>query len=77
VTGPVWRKSTRSGMNGCVEVAFRRSSGCNNATCVEVAIDQTVVLVRDSKDPDGPRLSFSREEWRAFLAGVGDGEFDL
>lgn len=55
-----WRKSTRSGSNGCVEVA----------------IEPPVVLVRDSLDPEGPRLRFSIGEWRAFLDGARQGEFD-
>ena len=45
LTGAVWRKSTRSSANGdCVEVAKNLSG---------------VVLVRDSKDPDGPALIFT------------------
>jgi hypothetical protein len=36
-----------------------------------------VVAVRDSKDPDGPKLAFSHADWRAFVAGVKAGEFDL
>jgi len=35
------------------------------------------VLVRDSKDREGPVLSFSPDEWAAFTAGVRGGEFDL
>ena len=34
-------------------------------------------LMRDSKDPDGPKLAFSGAEWDAFLRDVKDGEFDL
>ena len=34
------------------------------------------VAVRDSKDPSGPVLVFTPHEWRAFLDGVRDGEFD-
>lgn len=56
---------------------WQRSTRCNNATCVEVAHDETVVLVRDSKNPNGKRLSFSHEEWQAFLDGAKAGEFDL
>ena len=56
-----WRKSTRSGNNGCVEVAF-----------VE---DQ--VAVRDSKDRSGPVLVFTAPEWEAFVGGVRTGEFEL
>jgi Domain of unknown function (DUF397) len=57
----VWRKSSRSGANGCVEVAV-----CEGA-----------VAVRDSKDKRGPVLRFTPREWDAFLSGVGNGEFDL
>jgi hypothetical protein len=28
------------------------------------------VAVKDSKDPHGPRLAFSREAWAAFLADL-------
>jgi hypothetical protein len=33
--------------------------------------------MRDSKDQDGPVLCFTVEEWKAFVAGVKAGEFDL
>ncbi len=60
----VWQKSTYSGSNG--------------GQCVEVASNLPgVVAVRDSKDPDGPKLAFTADEWAAFTAGVKDGEFDL
>ncbi|MBB5130914.1 hypothetical protein HNP84_000602 [Thermocatellispora tengchongensis] len=36
-----------------------------------------MVAVRDSKDPDGGKLFFSPDEWRAFLAGAKTGKFDL
>jgi hypothetical protein len=36
-----------------------------------------MVAVRDSKDPDGPRLIFTPAEWETFTAGVRDGEFEL
>ncbi len=55
-----WRKSSYSG------------SGNN---CVEVAASGPGVAVRDSKDPHGPRLAFSPEQWRAFVAGVKAREF--
>lgn len=65
-----------------------RASGSNGGQCVEVAVgpgsesavpvkagEPSVVLVRDSKDPDGPVLSFTFAEWDAFLDGVVKGEF--
>ena len=42
-----------------------------------VAGTPTAIGVRDSKDPSGPVLVFTRSEWQAFVAGVKTGEFDL
>jgi Domain of unknown function (DUF397) len=50
-----WRKSSYSG-------------GDNN--CVEIAATGANVAVRDSKDLGGGALSFSRDAWQAFTAGV-------
>jgi hypothetical protein len=58
----VWRKAEASGSENCVEVACGQGGR---------------VLVRDSKDPSGPRLVFTSEEWRCFLVGVRGGEFAL
>jgi hypothetical protein len=56
---------------------FYKSSYSLNGGCVEIArSSRGDVLLRDSKDLDGPRLSFTRREWVAFLSGVRDGEFD-
>lgn len=82
LTRAVWRKSSYSGSNGgaCVEVtaAWRKSSysSSNGGTCVEVAAGTAVVAVRDSKDPDGPRLAFPADHWQAFTDRVKAGVFD-
>jgi hypothetical protein len=60
VTNLLWRKSSYSGVDACVEVAL---------------LDNKIV-VRDSKCPDGSELTFTPGEWRAFVRGVRDGEFD-
>ncbi|WP_432832284.1 DUF397 domain-containing protein [Dactylosporangium sp. CA-092794] len=58
--------------------AWRKSSYCGNTTCVEVAgLASSVVMVRDAKNPDGSRLSFGRDSWGAFMAGIKDGDFDV
>jgi Domain of unknown function (DUF397) len=55
-----WRKSTLSGENNCVEVAFLDGR----------------IAVRDSKDHQGAVLTFTAAEWRAFLDGARDGAFE-
>ena len=60
------------------DIAWRKSAASGNAgDCVEVAFIAEAVLVRNSQDPSGPTLSFSRSEWTAFLAGAQGGEFNL
>lgn len=61
-TNLTWRKSSRSGGGNCVEIADLSDGG---------------TAVRDSKNPTGPVLHFTAAEWRAFVEGAKDGEFDL
>ena len=58
--GAVWQRSSYSGTSG---------------NCVEVALNLPgLVAMRDSKDPDGPKLVVCVSEWRSFVAGVRAGE---
>ncbi|SFO91363.1 protein of unknown function [Amycolatopsis arida] len=52
-----WRKS-------------RHSDGHDHSNCVEVAVTPELIAVRDSKDPDGGRLTLSPTTWRAFTRAV-------
>lgn len=64
IDNATWRKSSYSGSNG--------------GACVEVADNLLgVVGVRDSKDPGGPVLAFTPDDWRAFTVAIKAGEFDL
>lgn len=59
------------------DVRWVRSSRCGSAACVEVALVDGQVHVRDSKLGNAsPVLVFGVEEWSAFLDGVVAGEFD-
>lgn len=40
-------------------------------------MSESLIHVRNSKDPGGAVLTFSRAEWTAFLGGVHCGEFEL
>lgn len=55
VSGVIWRKSSYSGNNG--------------GACVEIAATDRV-LVRDTRDREGPVLAFGRQAWEAFAAKV-------
>lgn len=60
LSNATWRKSSYSGGNG--------------GNCVEVAVlSDNSLEVRDSKDPDGPRLMFDSAAWRVFAAQVKGG----
>lgn len=63
---------------GFSRTAWRRSSysGNGGGQCVEVADLPRRVAVRDSKNPDGPRLIFTREAWRVFSREVQSGMHD-
>ncbi|WP_329085682.1 MULTISPECIES: DUF397 domain-containing protein [unclassified Streptosporangium] len=55
-----WQKSTYSSQSGnCVEVANLPGGGR---------------AVRDSKDPNGPTLDFTADEWRTFIGYVKNSE---
>jgi hypothetical protein len=54
---------------------WRKSKRCSSSACIEVAKVAGDYLIRDSKDPDGSVLTFSEQEWTAFVEGVADGEF--
>ncbi|ELP65648.1 DUF397 domain-containing protein [Streptomyces turgidiscabies] len=60
--GVTWLRSRRSAVEG---------------NCIELAeLPGGEVAVRNSRDPEGPALIYTRAEFTAFLAGAQDGEFD-
>jgi hypothetical protein len=82
-----WRKSSHSDEAGgqCVELAdltsatWRKSSHSDEegGQCVELADLTAAVGIRDSKDPHGPHLSFSRAELAGLVGQVKAGVLDL
>jgi hypothetical protein len=55
---------------------WRKASFCASGECVEVAVRDGMIVVRDSKNPRGRMLRFTTEEWQAFVRGVKAGGFD-
>jgi hypothetical protein len=58
-----WRKSSHSDHQG--------------GNCVELACLSHMIGVRDSKDPDGPKLALSPAAWGALTAEIKSGVRDL
>lgn len=66
-------------MAGCGDVSacWHKSSRSGDVNCVEVRVLEDNVQVRNSKEKPGAFLTFTHDEWYAFLSGVRLGEFDL
>ncbi|WP_335971984.1 DUF397 domain-containing protein [Streptomyces sp. CA2R106] len=63
LSAAVWRKSSYS-------------NGSDPDSCIEVADGYTgIVPVRDSKDPQGPALTFTDAAWTSFVTAVRADEF--
>ena len=58
------------------QLSWRTALRCNGGECVQVAPKGNVIIIRDSKSPDGPFLTYSRAEWKTFVEGVRRGDFD-
>jgi Domain of unknown function (DUF397) len=56
-----WRKARRS---------------ANNGACVELAPAAGQILIRDSKDQNGPVIAYSQYSWRLFVSSAKTGYFD-
>jgi uncharacterized protein DUF397 len=55
---------------------WRTSARSQDTNCVEVAYADGEVLVRDTKNREGPTLCVAVPDWLDFIAAVKDGEFD-
>lgn len=60
------------------EWSWRKSSYSNpSGNCVELAeIPSGLIAVRNSREPDGAVLYYTRPELDAFIRGAKKGEFD-
>jgi hypothetical protein len=57
---------------------FKVSGWCGNRPkCVSVAIKPEGVAIRDTKDASKATLLFTNDEWKAFIDGAKDGQFDV
>jgi predicted secreted Zn-dependent protease len=57
-------------------LTWRTALSCDGGACVQVATDRKIVLIRNSRQPGGPMLEYSPEEWHGFISGIKKGYFD-
>lgn len=72
-----WLKSPYSTNGGnCVEVGILVAGAGRAGGAAGGAGAGDLFVLRNSRDPDGPRLYFTEGEWEAFARGVKEGAFD-
>lgn len=74
-----WLKASACGPNGCVEqrnTPWLKARASGTGGCVEQRQTPGDVEVRDSKNPDGPVLTFAPAAYAAWINGAKRGEFD-
>jgi predicted secreted Zn-dependent protease len=57
-------------------LTWHTALSCDGGACVQVAADQNIILIRNSRQPDGPLVEYTSEEWHEFVSGIKKGDFD-
>ncbi|MFJ5550935.1 DUF397 domain-containing protein [Streptomyces sp. NPDC093225] len=52
-------------------------SSSQGAGDVQIAFVEGFIAMRNGERPESPSLIFAPDEWRAFVLGAREGEFDL
>lgn len=55
---------------------WRIAKMSGDSNCVQVRRHDDMIVIGNSRFPDGPFLSYTKDEWAAFLDGAKKGEFD-
>ena len=79
---PVARQSSECRVHACVCVEVIADEWARDTTGHNVTVDNSesgtgVVTVRNATHPELGKATFTPEEWRIFVKGVKNGEFDL
>jgi predicted secreted Zn-dependent protease len=57
-------------------LTWRTALNCDGGACVEVAADRNIIVIRNSRQPSGPLIEYTTEEWYEFVSGIKKGDFD-
>jgi predicted secreted Zn-dependent protease len=58
------------------DLSWRKSRTCDGGACVMVARDGDFVVFGNTTQPDGPVYVYTEAEWKEFLVGAKQGDFD-
>jgi predicted secreted Zn-dependent protease len=58
------------------DLSWRVSRTCDGGACVMVACHGDSVMFGNTSQPGGPVFTYTKAEWKEFLAGVKLGDFD-
>ncbi|MER7686176.1 DUF397 domain-containing protein [Streptomyces sp. NPDC097610] len=67
------RKSAAGDVSDLAWFKSSYSSGNDGNSCVEIATTPGTILVRDSKNVEGPRLALTPDAWAAFVPYASEG----
>jgi len=59
-----------------MRLTWRTSLSCESGACVQVAATERTILIGSTRQPGGPVLEYTPDEWHAFVAGIKNGDFD-
>jgi predicted secreted Zn-dependent protease len=64
------------GTRGNNNLTWHTALSCDGGACVQVAADRDIILIRNSRQPGGPLLEYTPQEWHEFVSGIKKGDFD-
>ena len=63
-------------MSASGDLEWHVSRTCETGACIMVARKGELVVIGNTANPAGPVSEFTANEWRHFVAGVKQGDFD-
>ena len=57
-------------------LTWRTALSCESGACAQVAVDDRPILIANSRQPGGPVLEYTPDEWHEFVSEIKKGNFD-
>jgi len=59
--------------NSGYDVVWRTAKACDGGQCIEIGVQDEIIMIRDSADREGGRIALSQQQWRNFVVTVKGG----